>query len=134
MLFVNPFSQEQLTSNLICQIDLNICKSSHWKWDAFMLRKNHIGPLPKILLITSWIPFLLTIESIGQYISSYWSDFSILEQKQKAHISETHTLLNIYTFDLAYFRLYWTQIKLKITHQASLQLLCFTDFFKNIVI
>ena len=61
VLFVSPFSQEQLTCNLICQINFNIYKSSHWKWNVFMLRKNHIGPLPKILLIRSWIPFLLTI-------------------------------------------------------------------------
>ena len=49
------------TCNLICQFNFNIYKSSHWKWNVFMLRKNHIGPLPRILLIRSWIPFLLTI-------------------------------------------------------------------------
>ena len=49
------------TCNLICQLNFNIYKSSHWKWNVPMLRKNHIGPLPRILLIRSWIPFLLTI-------------------------------------------------------------------------
>ena len=50
-----------LDCNLICQINFNICKSSHWKWNVFMLRKKHIRPLLKIFLIRSWIPFLLTI-------------------------------------------------------------------------
>ena len=49
------------TCNLICQLNFNIYKSSHWKWNLFLLRKNHIGLLPRISLIRSWIPFLLTI-------------------------------------------------------------------------
>ena len=58
------------TNNLICQFIFNIHKSSHWKWNVFMLRKNHSGSLPRIWLMRSWIPFLLAIESLGQYISS----------------------------------------------------------------
>ena len=49
------------TCNLICWFNFNIYKSSHWKWNVFMLWKNHIEPLPRILLIRSWIPFLFTI-------------------------------------------------------------------------
>ena len=61
VLFLSLFSQEQLTCNLICQTNFSVYKSSHCKRNVFMLRKNHIGPLPQILLIRSWIPFLLTI-------------------------------------------------------------------------
>ena len=49
------------TCNLICRFNFNIYKSSHWKLNVFMLRKNHIGSSLRILLIRSWIPFLLTI-------------------------------------------------------------------------